>query len=262
MDQKILSLIERDSICAIVPARSGSKGVKNKNIRSLNGYPMMAYSIAVGKLCPEISRVIVSTDSQRYAAIARYYGAETPFLRPAEFAADQSTDLEFMRHAIEWLAKNEQHVPEYFVHLRPTYPLRDIAVVSGAIREMLSDREATSLRSAHLADFAPYKWFTMGEGGYFRCLFEGMQPDEANNPRQDFPPVYIPDGYVDVLRTSFIVEHSLLHGPRVRAYVVPAGTDVDTPREMKEVTEFLAEREHEVYRYLRENYQTLEETGL
>lgn len=262
MDKKILSLIEKGQVWAIVPARSGSRGVKNKNIRSLNGYPMMAYSIAAGNLCPEISRVIVSTDSEQYARIARYYGAETPFLRPAEFAADRSTDMEFMGHAIRWFAENEGRVPEYFVHLRPTYPLRDVTVVSGAIREMLSDHEATSLRSAHLADLAPYKWFIMGENGYFRCLFDGMEPDDANNPRQDFPAVYIPDGYVDVLRTSTIAEHSLLHGPKVHAYIVPAGTDVDTPKEMKEVAESLAERSHEIYRYLCEHYKTLEEIAV
>ena len=262
MDEKMKKLIKKDAVYAIIPARSGSKGVKNKNIRCLAGYPMIAYSIAVARLCPEISRVVVSTDSERYAGIARYYGAETPFLRPAELAGDRSTDLEFMNHAITWLAAKEGCLPEYFVHLRPTYPLRDVEVVSGAIQEMCSDAGATSLRSAHLVDFTPYKWFTMGEDGYFRCLFEGMKPDEANNPRQNFPKVYIPDGYVDVLRTSSIIESGLLHGDRVHAYIVPEGTDVDTLKEMERVGTDISRKEYRIYQYLKENYKTLEDIGL
>lgn len=262
MDGKMKELIKKGTVYAIIPARSGSKGVKDKNIRCLAGYPLMAYSIAAARLCPEISRAIVSTDSGRYAGIARYYGAETPFLRPAELAGDRSADLEFMGHAVTWLAENEGCLPEYFVHLRPTYPLRDIGVVSGAVRAMRSDAGATSLRSAHPSDLTPHKWFTMGEGGYFRCLFEGMRPDEANNPRQGFPEVYIPDGYVDVLRTSSMVESGLLHGDKVHAYIVPEGTDVDTPKEMEEVTAAVGRGEYQVYRYLKENYKTLEDIGL
>lgn len=265
MDERMRNLIKKDAVYAIVPARSGSKGVRNKNIRCLGGYPMMAYSIAAAKICHPISRVIVSTDSEQYAKIARYYGAETPFLRPAEFARDHSTDLEFMNHAAGWFAENENSLPEYFVHLRPTYPLRDTDVISKAIEELKADPVATSLRSAHLANFAPYKWFTIEENGYFKCLFDGMEPDEANNPRQGFPDVYIPDGYVDVLRTSTIIEDGLLHGKNVHAYIVPEGTDVDTLKEMKKVENDISdisEKEYQIYRYLKENYRTLEEAGL
>ena len=262
MDERIRDLIKKDAVYAIVPARSGSKGVRNKNIRCLRGYPMMAYSIAAAKICPHISRVIVSTDSEQYAKIARYYGAEAPFLRPAEFARDQSADLEFMNHAVEWFAENENSLPEYFVHLRPTYPLRDADVISKAVEALKADPAATSLRSAHLADFAPYKWFTIGETGYFKCLFDGMKPDEANNPRQGFPDVYIPDGYVDVLRTSTIIKDGLLHGKNVHAYIVPDGTDVDTLKEMEKVETDISEKEYQVYRYLKENYRTLEDAGL
>lgn len=260
--EKMQYLIKKDEVYAIIPARSGSKGVKNKNIRCMKGYPMMAYSIAAAKICPLISRVIVSTDSEQYAEIARYYGAETPFLRPAEFARDQSTDLEFMNHAVGWFAENENSLPEYFVHLRPTYPLRDVRIISGAIEELRTDPDATSLRSAHLSDFAPYKWFTIGESGYFRCLFDGMEPDEANNPRQGFPDVYIPDGYVDILRTSTIIEDGLLHGKNVHVCIVPDGTDVDTLKEMEKVETDINEKEYQVYQYLKENYKTLEEAGL
>ena len=87
MNSEILNHINKGQVCAIIPARSGSKGVKNKNIRLLNGFPMIAYTIAAAKLSQNIDRVIVSTDSEEYAEIARKYGAETPFLRPAEVQA-------------------------------------------------------------------------------------------------------------------------------------------------------------------------------
>ena len=111
-------MIEKNTIYAIIPARAGSKGVKNKNIRCVKGYPLLAYAIAAAKNCEYVSRIIVSTDSEEYAKIARYYGAETPFLRPAEFATDTSPDIEFMEHAIKWLADNEGKLPEFFMHLR------------------------------------------------------------------------------------------------------------------------------------------------
>ena len=123
MNLDILKDIRDDLVVAIIPARSGSKGVKNKNVRCLQGYPMISYSIVAARMSNSINRVIVSTDSERYGRIAQYYGAEVPFLRPAELALDMSSDIEFMEHAINWLYENEGFVPEYFVHLRPTYPL-------------------------------------------------------------------------------------------------------------------------------------------
>ena len=114
MNKSILDLIKKDSVYAIIPARAGSKGVKNKNIKCLKGYPMLAYSIAAAKLCGNVSRIIVSTDSEQYADIAESYGVKVPFLRPKEISGDKSTDIEFMEHAINWLAENEHEVPEYF----------------------------------------------------------------------------------------------------------------------------------------------------
>ena len=106
LEPRFKQLIQYGEVYAIVPARSGSKGVKNKNLRCLKGYPLIAYSIAAAKLTEGISRVIVSTDSPYYAEVAKYYGGEAPFLRPAEIAGDKSTDLEFMEHAIDWIYRN------------------------------------------------------------------------------------------------------------------------------------------------------------
>ena len=116
------------AIC-IIPARGGSKGVPGKNIRDVGGFPMIAYSIIASKLSKNIERTIVSTDSQEIADIALKYGAEVPFLRPEKFARDDSKDIEFFQHAIDWFSENEGYVPNYWVQLRPTTPLRESSII-------------------------------------------------------------------------------------------------------------------------------------
>src|SRR5574337_1569785 len=110
------------SVIAIIPARSGSESIKDKNLALLGGYPLLAYSIVAVKLSSRIDRVLLSTDSEQYAEIGRRYGAEVPFLRPSVLSTDKSTDREFMVHAMEWVRDHEGHVPEFWMHLRPTTP--------------------------------------------------------------------------------------------------------------------------------------------
>ena len=255
-------LIQKGEIYAIIPARAGSKGVKNKNIRCVKGYPLLAYAAAAGALCPQVSRVLVSTDSAEYAKIANYYGAETPFLRPAEYATDTSPDIQFMEHAIGWLAEKEGKLPEFFMHLRPTTPIREMTIVNAAAEKMLADPEATSLRSAHKQVFPPYKMFCVREDGYYRIFVDGMTIDEANNPRQDFSQVYVPDGYVDLLRTEFIMDNHLMHGNRVIAYTIEETVDVDAKKDLEYLEFYMENRETELLKYLRENYKPLEEAGI
>src|SRR5438105_933427 len=110
---------------AIIPARGGSKGVPKKNLLPIGGYPLLAYSIAAARACPEIDRVILSTDSPELAEMGRQYGAEVPFMRPAELAQDNSPDRDYILHAIEWQKLHESTVADIIVQLRPTTPLRD-----------------------------------------------------------------------------------------------------------------------------------------
>ncbi|PJZ86300.1 cytidylyltransferase domain-containing protein [Leptospira harrisiae] len=223
---------------AIIPARSGSKSIKDKNLAMLSGHPLIAYSIAAGVMSKAVSRTIVSTDSEEYAAIARRYGAEIPFLRPSEFSTDTSTDRDFMLHAMQWVKDHEQNVPEFWVHLRPTTPLRDPKHIDQAVEILELDKEATALRSAHLCSESPFKWFRKNNQGYLTALTsEETSLDRFNLPRQSYPDVYIPDGYVDVVKSSFILNTELFHGNRVIGYVSPACTEVDSPEEL-DILEF------------------------
>lgn len=242
--------IKKGLVYAIVPARSGSTGIKNKNVQTLAGYPLIAYSIAAGKLTPSVSRVIVTTDSAEYARIAQYYGGETPFLRPAEISGNTATDLEFMLHVIHWLDEHEDILPEYWVHLRPTMPLRDINVVQDAVTRMLNDPTADSLRSAHRTELCPFKWFWKSEDGYYQA-FNGISLDQANGPRQSFPEMYIPDGYVDVLKTQFIVKNHLLHGKKMIAFESPEDTvDIDLAEDLETLRRVVSNYAGDIVEYL------------
>ncbi|HQC21081.1 MAG TPA: acylneuraminate cytidylyltransferase family protein, partial [Anaerolineaceae bacterium] len=117
-------MVKKPEVLALIPARGGSKGIPRKNIRDFGGAPLIAWSIAAALRAETVTRVIVSTDDEEIAAVAREWGAETPFLRPAELAQDDTTDYPVFRHALDWLAAHENYRPEVVVQLRPTSPVR------------------------------------------------------------------------------------------------------------------------------------------
>jgi CMP-N,N'-diacetyllegionaminic acid synthase len=218
---------------SIIPARSGSKGIPGKNIVKLLGHPLIAYSIAASLASQSISRTIVSTDSEEISKIARFYGAEVPFLRPVEFSTDKSTDREFLIHAVDWLAEHEDFHPEYIAHLRPTSPLREPRLIDDAIHLLQQNCSATSLRSAHVASKTPYKWFEMDTNGYLR----GIRPNDLrheyyNLPRQCFPTVYDPNGYVDVIRVSQLSGTDSVHGDAIIGFITPYCHELDVPEDL------------------------------
>ncbi len=134
--------MKKPEVLAIIPARGGSKGIPRKNIRPFAGHPLIAYSIAAALQAGSVSRVIVTTDDKEIGAIARQYKAETPFLRPNELAGDDTLDLPVFKHALTWLAENENYHPDLVVHLRPTTPLRPPDLVDNAVHLLWTHPEA------------------------------------------------------------------------------------------------------------------------
>ena len=229
-------------VVAVIPARSGSKSVVDKNIKMLGGYPLIAYSIAAAQLASEIDRVIVSTDSEKYSNIARKYGAEVPFLRPPEISSDDSTDYEWVKHTIDWMQDKNGFVPNYLVHLRPTTPLREIEVIDNAIRYMMKNANATALRSAHKTHLTPYKIFKLN-GEYMKPFlsYEGIA-EFYNLPRQFFKDAYIPNGYVDIIRPSILMKTGLLHGNRIKLWETEQIPDIDRIEDFNSANDFLYEK--------------------
>ncbi len=223
-----------DDVIAIIPARCGSKSLVDKNIATLSGHPLISYSIAAAKMSSRVGRVIVSTDSEKYAEIAVRYGAEVPFLRPSEYSSDTSTDRDFLLHAMEWMKREEGKASEYWVHLRPTTPLRDPSVMDQAIDEIMNKPTSTSLRSGHKAPESPMKWFKLNNEGYFKGLIDTHGEKEVYNlPKEAFNDVYIPDGYVDVVRASHVMNNDTVHGDRMIGFESPVCTEVDSLQEFE-----------------------------
>lgn len=219
---------------AIIPARSGSKGVKNKNIKTLGEMPLMAYSIIAASFVKKINRIIVSTDCQEYAKIAQDYGAEVPFIRPKGISQDQSTDYEFFIHLLDWLKKKEKTIPKYLIHLRPTTPLREPEFINRGIELFEKNiKKATSLRSGHVSSESPFKWFLKDSKSFFKGLRNDLTPENVNQPRQMFPNVYIPNGYVDILKSSNILKQGNLHGDKMLVFETPFCTEVDSLDDFK-----------------------------
>jgi len=215
-------------VLAIIPARSGSKGVPGKNVKLLAGKPLLAYSIAAARSALNIDRVIVSTDSEQYAHIALKYSAEAPFLRPVEISGDNSTDYEVIKHLLDWMKANRQPRPEFLVYLRPTTPLRDVMVIETAIERLKQSNDASALRSVHEMSESAYKTLEV-EKGYLKCIASGsFDVETANRPRQEYCKTYHANGYVDVIRSSYVLENKKIFGDRVSAYITPLIIEVDT----------------------------------
>jgi YrbI family 3-deoxy-D-manno-octulosonate 8-phosphate phosphatase len=216
-------------ILALIPARGGSKGIPRKNIRNFAGYPLIAWSIAAAKQASCVTRLIVSTDDAEIAAVAREYGAETPFLRPPELAQDQTTDLPVFEHALDWLEKNENYKPEFVIQLRPTSPIRPKDCVDDAVKILMEHAEADCVRGVVPAGQNPHKmWRFAGEQQPMKplLLVEGIG-EPYNAPRQILPPVYWQTGHIDAIRVATIMQKKSLTGDVIYPLVIDPRYTVD-----------------------------------
>ena len=220
-------------VLAIIPARGGSKGIPRKNIRPFAGYPLIAYSIAAGLQCGTVTRVIVTTDDEEIAEVARRFGAETPFLRPAELAGDRTLDLPVFQHTLNWLAENENYRPKIVVHLRPTTPIRPPDLVDKSVRLLMDHPEADSVRGITPAHDNPFKmWLIEGENKPIKPLLAVPGIAESYNaPRQVLPAAYQHTGLIDVIRPSTILELNSMSGKTILPVIFDPGyaADLDTP---------------------------------
>lgn len=218
---------------AIIPARGGSKGIPRKNLVHVGGRPLLHWAIDAGLEATCVDRVIVSTDDDEIAEVAREGGAEVPFIRPAELALDATTDLPVFQHAVAWLDAHGG-APDIVVHLRPTSPSRRPGLVDAAVAHLLEHPEASSLRSVSPAPHTPWKMWEI-EGDYLRPLLGTMELEAFNQPRQALPPAWLHDGVIDVIRGDVLRAGSMT-GPLVLAWrsISDEAVDIDLPRDLAE----------------------------
>lgn len=217
-------------VLAIVQARGGSKGVPRKNLRLLGGHPLVSYSITSGSGAQSVTRLIVSTDDTEIAEVSRRYSAEVPFLRPAELATDEATDLPLFEHALQWLNENEGYQPQVIVQLRPTSPFCPRGLIDEAVELLLSDPAADCVRGVTKPSQNPYKMWRINADGYMAPLLDSEFDEPYNMPRQKLPTAYWQTGHIDVIRYETIVNKGSLTGERIRPIGVEQQycVDIDT----------------------------------
>ncbi len=211
----------RVEILAIIPARGGSKGIPKKNLYPLAGKPLIVWTIEAALAAKTITRVVVVTDSEEIAEVARAAGAEVPFMEPAELAGDTSPDLPFFEYTLAELKRREGYEPDLVVHLWPTSPYRNPAHLDEAIQMLVDTPDADAVRSVTIPPQTPFKMWRRDKGSYLAPIldeafrdFYAAQPHPHTQPRQTLPEVLVQTGYLAVLRRPVITEQHLMFGEK------------------------------------------------
>lgn len=217
-----------NDILSIIPARSGSKGIPGKNIKSFNGHPLIAWSIGQSLASKHITRTIVSTDSEEIASVARRYGAEVPFLRPADLARDESPTEPSLLHVLDALKKNEGYDPDIVVLLQPTSPIRFNGRIDEAI-ERFKKEKYDSLLTVHAVHHLYWKNADHPEALY----------DFAHRPRhqemKEKDQIYAETGSIYVTKTEILRTHRNRLGGKIGVLLTPReeSIDIDTEEDFR-----------------------------
>ena len=220
-------------IVALIPARGGSKRIPRKNVRLFAGKPLIAWSIELAKECNLIDDVIVSTDDQEIADVARAWGANVPFLRPAEISGDLSTDYEVAKHYLEFCEQSGIVRPDIIVHLRPTYPNRTQNILMKTLQQFLVNCDKyDSLRTVVVNDKPAFKMYTISADNVLTPLFNKIGDVERpyDKPAQLLPQTMWHNGYIDIFKSSIIKETQSISGNRILPYILDPHEvdDIDT----------------------------------
>ncbi len=218
----------RMNILAVIPARGGSKGILNKNIRVFGGKPLLAYTIDAAKKSRYITKIVVSTESEAVASVARKYGAEVPFLRPMELAQDRSKATDAVYHLLTTMKKESGYMPDYVVLLQPTSPLRESADIDGVLT-LLFKRKASAIVSVCRTE---QLLFTKNKKDVLKLVSDKSFLKSGN--RQELPDTYKLDGsMVYCIKTSVFLKKKTFIPKGVLAFEIPRwrAVDIDEPQD-------------------------------
>jgi len=219
------------SVRAFLFARGGSKGVPRKNLRVVGGKPLIAHSIETAIACPSLGRIVISTDDEEIASVALAHGADVPFIRPSELAADTAPEWLAWRHAIEWIERNEGPF-DIFVSLPATSPFRAIEDVEACIAMLHNNPETDVVVTGRAAETSPYFNMVKLDDNGFASLVIPQAHGVAR--RQDAPTVFDMTAVAYAVRTAFIKQKPNLFSGKMRMLEVPAerALDIDTPYDL------------------------------
>lgn len=213
-------------ILAFIPARAGSKRIPLKNIKLLNGKPLIAYTIEAAKKAKNINRIVVSTDSEEIADISKKHGVEVPFLRPKEISGSDSTEMQFFEHALDWFWKNENYEPDLIILLYPTSPFRKSESIDIAVEKILKYPEADSLRSVRLCSEHPHKMW-VEEGDYLKPFIREKDSNRHTLSYQLLPTVYIQNASIYITKPSTLKNKKTPIGDVVIPFIMDEMESID-----------------------------------
>ncbi|OGF99477.1 acylneuraminate cytidylyltransferase [Candidatus Gottesmanbacteria bacterium RBG_13_37_7] len=222
------------TIIALIPARSGSKRIPNKNIKKLCGHPLIAYTIQVALDAKIFSRVIISTDSNKISKIAQYYGAEIPFLRPKEYAIDFSPDIDWINDTLNKLKiRNETY--DCFSILRPTSPFRTAVTIRTAWNQFISDGKADSLRAVEKCSQHPAKMWKINGNRMVPIM---INPDNKttpwySSPYQVLPGIYSQNASLEIAWSKLVLEEETISGKEILPFITKGfeGYDINNEKD-------------------------------
>lgn len=230
-------------IHAIIPARSGSKGLPRKNVLPYKGIPLIAHSIKLSINNKHITKTLLTTDCEEIAEIGRQYGADVPFLRPSKISQDLSTDYEFMIHYLNWCKKESVPIPDIIVQLRPTYPNRTPQLLNDTIETFISNRETyTSLRTVIPIEKSAFKMYTIEtnpttSSPQLNPIVKSYKTlhEPYNRCRQELPQTYLHNGCIDIINTTTVLKQKSVTGDNIYPYVMHESDnhDIDTHDDLK-----------------------------
>lgn len=215
-------MISNNNILAIIPARGGSKGVPRKNVKDLNGKPLIAYTIQEAKKSKYIDRIIVSTEDEEISLISKAFGAEVPYLRPEELAQDDSVAVDCVIHMLEWLKSNEKYIPDYVCLLQCTSPLRTFEDIDGTIEKMMITCMDGAVSICE-AEVNPY-WTNVLNGDKLEYFLE---EGKKISRRQDLPKVYRLNGAVYVINNEILLKEKTFETNNITGYVMSNEKSID-----------------------------------
>lgn len=227
-------------VLGLIMARGGSKSIPRKNIKLLGGKPLIAHTIEKAKAAKYIDRLILSTDDAEIAEVAKKYGCEVPFMRPAELAQDSTQDYPVVVHALEWLEKNKNYKPDFIVHLRPTHPFRKTSDIDKGVELLAENAKADSVWTVGKPSVTPYKMFHVGEDNFLKPVLtvEG-EKETFNWPRQKLPVAHNHYGQVDVVRYDTVMLKKSMCGENILPIMLEGEiVDIDSALDW-EFAEFL-----------------------
>lgn len=226
-------------IVAIIPARKGSKGIKDKNIISVFGKPLIYYTILFAQSCDFIDRIVISTDSKKYKKISEKLGLTVNFLRPKYISKDNSLDISFFNHAINYLKIKKNYNPDYVIHLRPTSPLRRIKDLKKMLNILIKNKRADSIRSISLMEKNLYKVWQKNSKNILKPIIKNKTSfkEPYNAPRQLLPNFYYQNGIYDIFRAK-ILKKNFISGKKILGFCTEERLDIDNYSDIENLKNF------------------------